>query len=109
VSTETGLFQQLWHAIVIERLDVDVRHARIAPPLPAAGRPAGDLQRLESLSGGPFGHLLQREVGKSRGQKAELHVVTSTHRRSRLLMATASPSTFSQCPSANDGESGCAG
>jgi hypothetical protein len=91
------------HAVGIERLDVDVRDPRVAAPLAAAGRPAGDLERLESFAGGPLGHSLQRQVGKCRRQQAELHVVTSTHRRSRSLSATASPSTFSQCPSANVG------
>ena len=79
------------------------RFREIWPPLAASCGPARDLERAEALAGGPFGHLLQRQVRKSGGQKAELHVVTSTHRRSRLLSATASPRTFSQCPSANVG------
>src|SRR5205823_11650312 len=73
----------------IEGLDVDVRDAGVPPPLAAGGRPARDLQRVESVLVRPPGDLLERQVRKGGGEKSELHRTTSTHRPSRELRVIA--------------------
>ena len=61
------------HLARVEPLDVDVRDARVAPPLAAAGRPAGDLEHLEAVRGRPGGRLLEAQAREGRRQEAELH------------------------------------
>ena len=51
------------HRVGVERVDVDVRDARVAAPLAAGGRPARDLERLEAVRGRPRGDLVE---GRSR-------------------------------------------
>src|SRR5438105_11442926 len=82
----------------VERVDVDVRHARVAALLAARGRPAGNLKRLEAVRGRPRGRLLERRAAERGRQQSELHSVTSTQVWSRLDCATASASTFSTWP-----------
>jgi hypothetical protein len=81
----------------------------VATALAAAGRPAGDLERLEAGRRRPLGDLGEREIGKGRRQEAQLHSGTSTHRRSCALRSTASAIRFSRCPSAKLGKSGSSG
>src|SRR5205823_769432 len=86
--------------------DVDVRDARIAPPLGSDSGPARDLECLEALRGRPRCDLFERELRERRGEQAELHAGTPTHCRSRALVVTASPRTLARWPSANVGKSG---
>ena len=63
----------------------DLRPAPASQTPPAAARPngaapAGDLERLESVGGGPDGDLGQRRVGEGGGEQAELHETTSMAR-----------------------------
>ena len=93
----------------VERVDVDVRDARVASSLSPARRPAGDLERLESLAGSPGGDLLERQIRKRGGEQAELQRATSTQAPVRADSAIASQSRISSCPSAKVGKSGSAG
>jgi hypothetical protein len=95
--------EEVSHLARVERVDVDVRHAGVAPPLARARRPARDLQRPEAVFRAPARDLLQRQLRERRRQQAELHVSTSTHRCSRSDAATASASTFSTWPARNVG------
>jgi hypothetical protein len=93
----------------IEGIDVDVRDAGVAAALTAGGRPACDLERIEAVRRGPLRKLRERERREGGGEESELQAGTATQRRSRELRSTASPITFSRCPSANVGKAAVSG
>ena len=66
---EAGALEGRVDRVGVEALDVDVADARVAPLLAAGRRPAGDLERLETLRRGPVGDLVEREVGERGGQQ----------------------------------------
>jgi FHS family glucose/mannose:H+ symporter-like MFS transporter len=72
--------EQPAHGARVEVLDVDVADAGVPAALSSARRPACDLERLESVVVRPARDLLEGQVGKSRGQEAELHRATLTSR-----------------------------
>ena len=88
-------------AALVERRDVHVRDAGVAP-LGLPPGPAHELDALEALGVGEGEHFLELEVGQDRGDEAELHHFTSgtfTQPPFRWLSRTASHSTTSRWPS----------
>ncbi len=51
---------------VVERVDVDVADARVAARRALAGRPAGDLERLEAVGRRPVGDLVEASASGTR-------------------------------------------
>ena len=73
---------------LVDRVDVDVRDARVPAGLAGPGGPAGDLERLEAVFLRPTGHLLERPVGEGDGEKAELHAGAARPRRNDRTSST---------------------
>ena len=71
---ERVLREQPADRLGVERVDIDMGHARVPSALASCCGPTRDLERVESLRGSPGGNLLERQVGKRRGQESELHV-----------------------------------
>ena len=96
---------------VVEPLDVDVADAGVAAHRALGRRPAGDLERLEAVGGGPVGDLVEGRSGNAAVSSPSFMTAwspsrissTVTQRPSRALRAIAAPISASSWPSANVG------